>query len=89
MGVLAASGKSLSNILRPVWFKFLHNILGTAAFIIGIVSLLYGYETGRFKKVATEETRTLARIAISVITIWILRNPFVSGYNQIKTILFR
>lgn len=89
LGLAAASGQSLKSLLRPVWFKFLHNFLGAAAFVIGIVSLLYGYETGRFRRFASEESRLVARIVISVITAWVLRAPFVSGYNQIKTIFFR
>lgn len=89
LGIAAASGQTLNNILRPVWFKFLHNFIGTAAFVIGIVSLLYGYETGRFTRFTSEESRLVATVVVAIITIWALRNPLVSCYNQIRTILLR
>lgn len=89
LGFVSANATMFSGIARPVWFKFIHNFLGIAGYVIGIVSLIYGYETGWFRNNYSKTACQAIIIATALVTVWSLYAAIISGYNQLKTIFSR
>lgn len=89
IGFLAANAQSLNRIARPVWFKFFHNFLGIAGYVIGMVSLIYGYYTGWFRRYFSEDARLTLTYATGLATAWSLYAALISLWNQLKTIFTR
>lgn len=87
IGFMAAETQLFSRFIRPVWLKFIHNVLGIIAYIIGIVSLIYGFYTHWFIFYTAEETRLAASVATGLVAAWSLYAAVISSYNQIKNIL--
>lgn len=75
--------------LRPVTFKFLHNISGLIGYGIGIISLCFGYFTNWFIYFNGPESRWAALIFTIVVSIWPLNGAVLSLWNQLKSVLER
>lgn len=43
-GTLALFSIELKNYLKPIKTKFFHNLVGTSAFVVGMIALFFGYE---------------------------------------------
>lgn len=65
-GVSAMWSPQLRAWLRPVFTKSVHNLCGLLAFVVGMVSQLYGYDTGRVVRASTPEIRVALQIAAAV-----------------------
>lgn len=89
LGLIAANTGLVSGFARPVWFKFFHNFFGIAGYVIGIVSLIYGYYTGWFVNRYSETSRLAASIATALVTAWALYAALLSLWNQLKAIFLR
>lgn len=88
-GFVAANPQLLKNVARPVVFKFLHNFLGIAGYVIGMISLIYGYYTHWFKYYASAETRIVASVATGIVTVWPLYAALKSCYGQFRDVIRR
>lgn len=86
LGLIAANTGLVSGFVSPVWFKFFHNIFGIAGYVIGIVSLIYGYYTGWFVLRYSETSRMAASIATGLVTAWSLYAAVLSLFYNLKTI---
>ncbi|CAG9762393.1 unnamed protein product [Ceutorhynchus assimilis] len=73
-------------IIRPIWYKGLHNVLGVLGYIIGIISLCFAYYTHWFVYYTQYESRLVALIVTVLATAWTLNGAIVSMWYQIKTI---
>ncbi|XP_057664335.1 transmembrane reductase CYB561D2-like isoform X2 [Diorhabda carinulata] len=91
LGLAVHYPKSTKRIvsLRPVTFKFLHNISGLMGYGIGIISLCFGYFTDWFKYFNGAESRWVALIFTMAVSLWPLNGAFVSLWNQWKSLLER
>lgn len=72
---------------RPIVWKLTHNTLGLLGYIIGIISLCYGYYTRWFVYYTSYESRLLGLIVTIIATCWTLNGALVSLYNQIKSVV--
>lgn len=72
--------------VRPIWWKTIHNILGLLGYIIGIISLCYGYYTHWFVYFTDYESRLVALIVTILTTLWTLNGACVSLVHQIKSL---
>lgn len=89
LGFGAANPQNFSHIARPVLFKFLHNILGIAGYVIGMISLIYGYYTHWFVYYTSAETRIVASVATGIVTVWPLYAALRSCYEQFRNLIGR
>lgn len=89
LGLIAANTSIFKNVARPVWFKFTHNFIGIAGYVIGMVSLIYGYKTNWFKFYYSSTSIDVAIYATAIVCAWSLYSAFASGYHQLKAIFFR
>ncbi|KAF7267639.1 hypothetical protein GWI33_019130 [Rhynchophorus ferrugineus] len=71
---------------RLIVWKLTHNTLGLLGYIIGIISLCYGYYTHWFVYYTSYESRLLGFIVTVIATLWTLNGALVSLYNQIKSV---
>lgn len=71
----------LRKFVRPVITKFLHNFLGTAGFVIGMVSQCYAYRKGWLYEASQTEHDVLLSLT-ALITILSLRSSLISLYRQ-------
>ncbi|XP_012216444.1 transmembrane reductase CYB561D2 [Linepithema humile] len=71
----------LRKFVRPVITKFLHNFLGTAGFVIGMVSQCYAYTKGWLYEASQTEHDVLLALTV-LITILSLRGSLVSLCRQ-------
>lgn len=88
-GFAAANPQKFSHIARPISFKFFHNFLGIAGYVIGMISLIYGYHTHWFVYYTAAETRIVASVATGILTIWPLYAALKSCYVQFKILVGR
>ncbi|KAM0736541.1 hypothetical protein ACS0PU_006190 [Formica fusca] len=73
----------LRKFVRPVVIKFLHNFLGTAGFVIGMVSQCYGYKKKWIYQTTKQEyANDVLLILTALITILSLRGALVSLIRQ-------
>lgn len=89
LGLIAGNTSLFKNVARPVWFKFFHNFIGIAGYVIGMVSLIYGYKTGWFRRLYSSTSIEVATYATAIVCAWTLYSAFTSGYHQLKAIFFR
>lgn len=89
LGLIAANTGLFRGIARPVWFKFFHNFFGISGYVIGIVSLIYGYYTGWFVNRYSETSRLTASIATGLVAAWSLYAAIFSLINQLRSIFAR
>ncbi|XP_058446193.1 transmembrane reductase CYB561D2-like [Malaya genurostris] len=66
--------------VKPIYLKFGHNFIGFACFVIGMASLILGYDKRIFKENSTTEMVTVLR----VFTILVI---FLSVLGALKTIV--
>lgn len=88
-GFAAANPQVFKNIARPVVFKFFHNFLGIAGYVIGMISLILGYYTHWFKYYTSAETRIVASVATGIVTVWPLYAALKSCYGQFRDVIRR
>lgn len=88
-GFAAANPQKFNNIAQPVTFKFLHNFLGIAGYVIGMISLIFGYYTHWFVYYTSSETRIVASIATGILTVWPLYAALKSCYGQFRNVIGR
>ncbi|XP_063932911.1 transmembrane reductase CYB561D2-like [Zophobas morio] len=86
LGVASAKSQSLKFLLRPVWFKFIHNLFGMLGYLFGLTSLCYGLEKRTMVNSASYESRLATTVLISIIAAWSVIAALKSGYNQLKAI---
>lgn len=73
----------LRKFVRPVFIKFLHNFLGIAGFVIGMVSQCYGYEkTWVYNVTGMKYADDTLLVLTVLITILSLRGALSSLYRQ-------
>lgn len=89
LGLLSANAQSLNRIARPIWFKFFHNFIGITGYVIGMVSLYYGFYTGWFRRQFSEEARDALSYVTFIVLIWSLYAALISLWNQMKIIVLR
>ncbi|RLU15099.1 hypothetical protein DMN91_012987 [Ooceraea biroi] len=78
----------LRKLVRPVTVKLLHNFLGTAGFVIGMVSQCYGYKKNWLHYVTgVEHSDMVALVLTALITILSLRSALVSLGRQVVAAL--
>jgi TRAP-type C4-dicarboxylate transport system permease small subunit len=66
-GIAAFFAIDLKKIMKPAFNKFLHNFTSVACFVVGMVSLIYGYQLGMMKLYSTDDVRR-SMIAFAVVT---------------------
>lgn len=86
LGLLTNYAQKLTKYGRPITFKFVHNTVGVLGFIIGVVSLCYGYYTKWFVYFTTSEARIFVTVATVLGSLWALNGALVSGFNQAKSL---
>lgn len=67
-GTLALWSVELRHYLKPIQTKFFHNLVGTSAFIVGMVTLFLGYEYHFFFVGTPTEARMWCQ-AVAIITV--------------------
>lgn len=72
--------------MRPVFFKFIHNLLGIAGYVIGAVSLGYGINYGILGRFSSKDAERAAIWCLGIAVFWSLIAALKSCYNQIKDI---
>ncbi|KAL1513796.1 hypothetical protein ABEB36_003157 [Hypothenemus hampei] len=83
LGVAAAQTRNLSKYVRPIVTKFIHNLLGISAFLIGMVSIWY--ERRAFQRYGLPESAlSIFEVGFVFITIWSLLAAFKSLFAQVK-----
>lgn len=60
-----AGQKWMRKLVHPLYLKFIHNLIGISCFVIGMVTLYYGYKRKFMRNNTTEETR----IFLSIVTL--------------------
>lgn len=65
-GVSAMWATEWRRWVRPVYSKFFHNVCGLLAFVIGMVSQYYSYDTGRVIRASTKEIRVAMQVVACV-----------------------
>ncbi|XP_015602581.1 uncharacterized protein LOC107271290 isoform X2 [Cephus cinctus] len=78
LGLPALFAGKLRNIIKPIINKFSHNLLGTASFVVGMVSQCYGYNTG-FMRRLSPEIREACYYSTIIVTILCLTGVAKSG----------
>lgn len=58
-----AGKKWMRKFVHPLYVKFLHNLIGVSCFVIGMVTLYYGYKRKFMRNNTTYETRVFLSIA--------------------------
>lgn len=85
-GTMAFYAKKLKRFVPPVYFKFLHNLFGLAAYTTGIASLIFGLDKRTFSSYVSSEDKTGVICCISVIAVFCVIEALRSLYNQIKNL---
>ncbi|XP_051175184.1 uncharacterized protein LOC127290554 [Leptopilina boulardi] len=85
-GIFALNSVKLRRIIKPVLFKLIHNIFGIGCFVIGMTSLLYGYEKKWMKVNASYEMNLTCVILTYAITVFSLVGALSSLCNQLGII---
>lgn len=67
-GIWAYFSYELRSLLKPITSKFLHNITSMLCFIIGMVSLIYGYRYGSTHDLFETRDMEQSLIAFAVIS---------------------
>lgn len=67
-GVWAYFSFELRTIVKPVTSKFLHNVTSVLCFVIGMVSLIYGYRYGSTHDLFTSVDVEYSLIGIAIVT---------------------
>lgn len=79
-GIAAFFAFDLKKIMKPAVSKFMHNLTAIVCFVVGMVSLIYGYQLGMMRLYSTDDVRR-SLIAFAVIT------TILSLVGAIKSIL--
>ncbi|RZC34800.1 cytochrome b561 domain-containing protein 1 [Asbolus verrucosus] len=87
LGVASAKAYHLKSILRPVWFKFAHNLFGLLGYLFGLTSLCYGLRKRTFRENTTYESQVATTVVIAVVGAWSIIAALRSGYNQLKNVI--
>lgn len=72
-----------------IWFKALHNLLGIAGYLVGIISLGFAFYTNWFVFYTEWQSRLAALIFTITVAVWTLNGAVVSLYHQFKTLISR
>ncbi|XP_030766326.1 uncharacterized protein LOC115890287 [Sitophilus oryzae] len=86
IGLVAGNTRTFSRYLKPVIAKFIHNIIGIAAFIFGVVSLYY--EIRVFGRYTSENVYNTVRYGMWVVTVWSVLAALKSLWGQFRNIVF-
>jgi cytochrome b subunit of formate dehydrogenase len=85
-GVWAYFSFELRKIMKPAMSKFLHNLTSISCFVVGMVSLVYGYRLGMMIQYSTNDVR-YPLIAIAITTsILSLIGALKSSLNFLKSL---
>ncbi|CAH1365455.1 probable transmembrane reductase CYB561D1 [Tenebrio molitor] len=87
LGLASAKSQSLKFILRPVWFKFIHNLFGILGYTFGLVSLCFGLQKRSVANATTAESRVATFVIIGILGAWSLIAALKSAYSQLKAII--
>ncbi|CAD6222309.1 GSCOCG00000906001-RA-CDS [Cotesia congregata] len=87
LGITVVYAVKLRSFIPPVISKFIHNFLGIASFLTGMLAQCYSYNKNWFIKNAGNEIRTLCIVFTAVIAFINIIRPLKSLYAQIKSIL--
>lgn len=63
---------------------FFRNLIGFAAYAVGMTSLCYAFYTEWCVWYATQESRKLALVGTILAAIWSGKNALKSGFNQLR-----
>lgn len=86
-GIGAYYAKNLKSYIKPIYSKFLHNLSAVICFIVGMVSLIYGYLGGMMVPYSTDEIR-FCLIVFAIITIILsLIGTIKTTFQQFKTVV--
>lgn len=89
LGLFAAKPQLFKGIIKPVYFKFLHNIVGLVGYGAGMVSLGYALYMRGIKSHATDDEVKAVAYLLGFVTVWSALGAFRSMYHQLKTIVTR
>ncbi|XP_063976478.1 uncharacterized protein LOC135162200 [Diachasmimorpha longicaudata] len=92
LGISGASvfyAYQLRKILKPVGTKAMHNFLGIACFIIGIVCQCYGYNKKWMTKKCGQDVATFCIVLTAISALICLHRPFVSLYRHGSALVSR
>lgn len=87
LGICSAKAQSLSFLLRPIWFKFIHNCFGIVGYVLGLCSLSFGLQKHSFSNSVSKESVTASYVLIGFIGVWSLIAAIKSLVNQFLAIL--
>ncbi|XP_066245235.1 transmembrane reductase CYB561D2-like [Euwallacea similis] len=74
---------------KLIWVKAVHNVLGTAGYAVGIISLTYAFYTNWFVYYTDRASRLVALIVTFLAGAWTMNGAVVSLYHQIRSIYSR
>lgn len=86
-GLFAFYSQWLKKIIPPVYLKFIHNVCGIAAYVVGIASLCLALDYGSFKRFVTKDGKNFALYTIILVTIWSTLEALKSLYTQVKAMI--
>lgn len=86
-GISVFYAYKLREFLKPFLTKGIHNFLGIACFVIGIVSQCYGYNKNWMVKKSGQEIATLCIVLTGISTLICLYRPILSLYRQVRSLL--
>ncbi|XP_060520210.1 uncharacterized protein LOC132698255 [Cylas formicarius] len=85
-GLLAANTGALPRWIKAVLVKFVHNFLGSAAYVIGIASLWKEINGGSYGRRISDHALSATYWLVAIITVWSLLAALKSMFNQLKTL---
>ncbi|CAG9798733.1 unnamed protein product [Chironomus riparius] len=86
-GCSALYSIELKRYLKPIFSKFIHNLLAIIAFVTGIISVIIAYDTKSWaKKHDPGNVRVLMMWLLAFIIIFTLIGPIKTLWNHLKTI---
>lgn len=88
-GMSALYSQTLKKILQPLLNKHFHFIVGLAAFVVGMVTLYYGFEETYFLKSEQVPADLITILCVLTLSTCVFSSigPILSIYEKFKTLL--
>lgn len=88
-GMSALYSQTLKKLLQPLLNKYVHCIVGLAAFVVGMVTLFYGFDETYFLKAERVPADFITLLCVLTLSSCVLSSigPILSIYEKFKTLL--
>lgn len=86
-GVTNLFSREMRKIVKPVYQRFIHNLMALTTFVLGMSALYYGFDKRTISTYASDEIRWILKLFLCLTIITSSLAALKSGYEQFKDII--